>query len=296
MSKVPWALWVCFLGLVIALYAFDRGENGAGVALVYLAALIVLFVGRAAIEMIERSNLSIVLMFALGTIAFTIVIVAVAAVVGLVGGKIGSGGRPWYNRLVDPPLHVFGWMLIYLGGIWIAYALYRHVHPARPILALSPTGIAYHRSWLKDVFVPWHDIQDVGVIDITNGWGQSSPYAVFLVVRADFFERHIAPRLSSLAPPGAKRMFSPKGEAIQMVLSTSDLVVDFKEMQGSIEARWKAFRDRRSSVPPVVGSVGSEIVYGRWSLDGSKQQAACFLAPLVAMVTVLAHAGWVWLR
>lgn len=295
-GKVPWALWVCFVGLVIALHAFDRGANGAGLALVYLAALGVLFVGWAAIEKIERSNISFVLVLALGMVGIVVVIIAVGAVVGLVGGKIGSGSRPWYSRLVNPPLHVFGWMLIYLGGLWITYALYRHIHPARPILALSPSGITYHRSWLKDLFIPWHDIQDVGVIDVKNGWGQSRPYSVFLVVRLAVFERQIAPRLGVLAPPGAKSMFTPHGEAMHVVLSTSELVVDLKVMQASIEARWKAFRDRRSSVPSVIGSVGPYVVYGRWSLDGSKRQVAYFVAPLVAIIAALAHAGWVGLR
>lgn len=296
MGKIPWALWVCLVGFVIVLHAENRGEIGAGVALVYLAALAVLLVGVMAIKKIESLDVNFLISLALALIGVMIVSVLVAVVVGSVGGKTGSGRLPWYSNLVNPPTHVVGWMMIYMGVIWIAFALYRHIRPARPILALSPAGVAYHRSWLKDLLIPWSEIREVGRIDVTNLLGKSHPYAVFVVISRDFFERQVAPKINLLAPPGAENIFAPKGEAIRMVLTTTELIVSIEDMRMSIEARWKAFRDKLTSVPQIGGPVGPSVVYGRWSLAGSWWPTVYLIAPLVGMAVALAHAKGFWPR
>jgi hypothetical protein len=80
-------------------------------------------------------------------------------------------------------------------------------------------------------------------------------------------------------------MFQPKGEMMQVVLNSADMTVKPEDFLGPAEARWKAFRDQ----PGSPSQHGGTIVYGRWSIDGSRWQAVRFLAPLVGMVVVLAY-------
>lgn len=298
MDRVPWALWVCVAGLAIALNAADRGENGPALALVYLAALAVVFAGLVAIELIERSPLPFLAVLPIVLIAMIVVTAAVAAVVGLVGGSIGrSGSRPWHSRLVDPPFNVFGWMLIYLGGGWIAYALLRHVRPARPIIVLSPAGFASHRFWLRDLVIPWSDVQGVGLLETAGTFTPPSPFAVYVVVSRDFHARQIAPKLSRLAAVGAGNLFIDKVEGVQMVLTGPGLAVDLEDLRRPIEARWHAFRaPPPTSGPAPAASPEAPIVYGRWRPDGSWWQTIQLLAPLVALCAVGLHASGMWLR
>jgi hypothetical protein len=294
MDRVPWAMWFCVAGLAVVLHAGSRGVNGAVLAGVYLALLGLAFAGWAATTLIERSDypfyvvLPIVLLIAL-------LVAATIAVFGSVGGHPGIG-RSWWSRLVDPPLHVFGWMLIYLGGGWVIYSLLRHFHPARPIVMLSPAGISFHRSWLRDLFIPWPEIQGVGHLETSNPGSPPStnPNAIMVEIGQDFYERVIAPKRSFPAPPGSEHMFRPKGEMMQMVLNNPELVVDPEDFRMPIEARWKAFRDQSTSVPVSNGQSGTSVVYGRWSIDGTWWQAIRFVAPLVGIAVIVLHARGIW--
>lgn len=298
MDRIPWALWACVAGLAIALNAADRGENGPALALVYLAALAMVFAGLVAIELIERSPLPFLAILPIVFIAVIVVTATVAAVVGLVGGSIGrSGSRPWHSRLVDPPFDVFGWMLIYLGCGWIAYALLRHARPARPIIVLSPAGFAYRRSWLGDLVIPWSDVQGVGLLETAGTFTPPSPFAVYIVVSRDFHARSIVPKLSRLAAIGTGNVLIARGEGVQMVLTGPGLAVDLEDLRGPIEARWHAFRDQPPLADPALAAPPeAPIIYGRWRPDGTWWQAIKLLAPLAALCAVGLHAGGIWPR
>lgn len=93
-----------------------------------------------------------------------------------------------------------------------------------PANLLSPAGIAYHRAWLKNLFIPWQDVQGVGgplEIESASGFPSTSPHALAVVVTQDFYERHIAPKPSFLAPPRFERMFQPKNAMMQVVLTST---------------------------------------------------------------------------
>ncbi|MFX8933952.1 hypothetical protein ABTN02_19930, partial [Acinetobacter baumannii] len=83
--------------------------------------------------------------FLIGLLILIVVTVVIGGVSLAVGGSIGRsymwGGLFW-SSMVNPPPNVFGWMLIYFGLGWIGFALYRHAYVDRPIVTLSPAGIA----------------------------------------------------------------------------------------------------------------------------------------------------------
>jgi hypothetical protein len=292
--RAPWALWSCVAGLAVILHADPRGTNGAALAFVYLALLGLAFAGWAATMLIDRS-LSFLAALAIGLAILLLVGVIIVAVTGTVGGSGYLGMRLW-SRMVDPPLHVFGWMLLYLGAGYIAYAILRHYRPERPILMLTPAGVTFHRPWLREVFIPWPDIHGVGPLEVLSaaGFVSTNPNAIAVTVTNDFYERHIAPKRSFLAPPGSEMMFQPKGTMMQMVLTSSDVVVKPEDYRAPIEARWKAFRASPVSVPQVGSANGPRVTYGRWSVDGSWWQALMFLAPLIGLAAVVLHANGLW--
>lgn len=291
-DRVPWALWLCAGGLAVVLYAGISGVNGALLAFVYLVVLGVAFAGFALTTLIARSGVSFVTDFAVHILIFVVVAAIIAITVAAIGGSArgsaGFGSQRW-GSLVNPPVHVFGWMMIYLGLGWIALAVYRHFHPARPILTLAPAGISFHRSWLPDLFIPWQDIRGVGPFE-PGGRPAANPQVIIVLVAKDFFEHQVAPKRRFFAPPGSEFMFWPEGEMVQVVLNSAEVAVAIADYRIPIETRWRAFRDQPRSAPPPVGPLATSIVYGRWSIDGSRWQRIRFLAPIVAAIAVVVHA------
>ena len=298
-DRVPWALWCCVAGLAIAIHAESRGINGAAVAVVYLALLGLAGAGFALTTLIGRSGISFFVELPIHLLIFIVVAFVIAVVVAALGGSLGNVKVPYYgslrwSSLVNPPTSVFGWMLFYLGLGWTAYAYFRRIYPARPIVMLSRAGIMFHRPWLPNLLIPWQDVHGVGPMHLsdTGGAGATNPNVAVVVVRKEFYDLYIAPKRSFFEPPGTEFMFRSKGELMQMALNSTEVAVGADDYRIPIEARWKAFRDQpESSVPIVDGRPGESIVYGRWSRDGSWWQAVKFLAPLAAMLAVVLHAS-----
>lgn len=287
MDRVPWGLWACVAGVAFVLHAESHGVNGAALATVYVVLLGVAFAGFVLTILIGQSDLPLPLDFLIGLLILLAVTVVIGTVSLAVGGSIvrsgyTRGGLLW-SDIVNPPPNVFGWMLIYLGSGWIAFALYRHAYADRAIITLSPAGIRFHRPWLNGLSIPWQEVQGVGRLEISlaSGVPFTAPSAAVLVGK-DFYVRQIAPKRSFFEPPGADAMFQPKGELMQVVLNSADMTVTPEEFLGPVEARWKAFRDGVS-----LQQDGPPVVYGRWSVDGSRWQAVTFLAPLVGMAVVV---------
>jgi hypothetical protein len=296
MNRVPWAMWACVAGAAVALHAESRGLNGALMAVVYLLLLALVFAGFALTTLLSRSTLSSLTDFVVGTAIYLIVVVIVAVTVTAMGGVLGSA--PYspsliWSSLIKPPMNVAGWMLLYTGLLWIAYAVFRHVRPGRPVVRLSPDGIAYHRPWLRNVLIPWQDVHAVGPVDIsdTHGFPATNPNVIVAAVTAEFYERDIAPKRSFFEPPNTDFMFRPKGALVQMALNSSEVAVKPEDYWIPMEARWLAFRNA-PPVPPAEAPVGSgpNIVHGRWSINGTFRQAIQFLAPAIGMAIVLVHA------
>jgi hypothetical protein len=176
-----------------------------------------------------------------------------------------------------------------MGGVgWIAFALYRHFNPARPILTLSPAGIAYHVPWLKDLVIPWHEVQAVGALERGGGPGiipNRFDDTTVVLISTEFHERNILVRRTLLAGRGWYEMFIPKGSLMQMVLHFGLFSIAPKDIREPAETRWKAFRTER---PFDAGAVPADRrVYGVWSVDGSLWQAVKFLIPLIGIIAIL---------
>ncbi|WP_225188481.1 hypothetical protein [Bradyrhizobium sp. IC3195] len=293
MDRLPWAMWACVAGLAIALHAESRGQNGAVLAVVYVALLGLAFAGYALTSLIGRSGLPLLLELLIGVLVLIIVSGLIGVISVFVGGPsggssyVGTMRSHYWTHLVNPSLNVFGWMLLYLGFGWIAFSAYRHFYADRAVVSMSSAGIHFHRPWLKGLFIPWQEVRGVGhlVVPGISGVPYVSPYAAAVTVGQNFYEQHIAPKRSFFSPPGAEAMFQPKGEAIQVVLSSADMAVKAEDFLGPAEARWKTFRDQPASPPQRGGTV----FYGRWSIDGSRWQAVQFLAPLVGLAVVMLY-------
>jgi len=293
MDRVPWAMWACVAGLAIALHAESRGQNGAALAAVYLALLGLAFAGYALTTLIGRSGLPLLLELLIGVLVLIIVSALIGAISLMVGGSsgrssyVGTTHSLYWSHLVNPSLNVFGWMLLYLGLGWIAFSFYRHFHADRAVVSMSSAGIRFHRPWLRGLFIPWQEVRGVGHLEVPgiSGVPFVSPYSAAVMVGQEFYERHIARKRSFFAPPGAEAMFRPKGEMMQVVLNSADMTVKPADFLVPAEARWKAFGNQ----PGPSSRHGGTIVYGRWSIDGSRWQAVQFIAPLVGMVVVMLY-------
>lgn len=292
MDHIPWALWTSLLGLAVVLYTEGAHAKDAALAVVYLALLALAFAGWVAASVIEdRSGLPVIVTLPIGVVIFILVAAIIGVVAGSTGDPQGATGRGRWSSLVDPPITVFGWMMIEAGIGWIAFAVFRHVRPGRPIVMLSPDGLSLHRFWLRNVFIPWREVQGVGPVRIENSGG-GRPHvdknAIGVSVSPAFFASRVRPRLTQLAPPYSEFMFREIDRVVQVVLAARDLTVAPKDFLEPIEARWKAFRDRAE---PTAGSSAPPLAHGRWEPEVSAWQVARHLLPILCMIAVAFHAA-----
>lgn len=62
-------------------------------------------------------------------------------------------------------------LVLATGGAAIGVALWTRTNSGKPIYTLSPAGIYYRIPWIKEFFIPWHEIQSVDTINIiTPPW------------------------------------------------------------------------------------------------------------------------------
>ncbi|MBR1211900.1 hypothetical protein [Bradyrhizobium sp. JYMT SZCCT0180] len=305
MARMPLALLFCLTGLAFVVYVEPR-PPGAGVPTVFgllMAAAAVVALAIYAFErMFEGRTMATRLL------AAALVVLAVMVLVWNVPADFFHPGL--WTKL---PTNLFGWMLI-AGGIgWITHALYRHLRPARPVLMLSPAGIAFHATWLRDLFIPWHEVRGVEALETMPASGIPYRYQdlTVVVISQEFYEAHILPKRGFMMGPGRElaewlvdryhhggwdQVFwpkespkeSPKGSSMQMVLHHELFSIPPKQVREPVEARWKAFRNERPSSLPVARPIpGSREIYGAWSIDGSLWQAITFLVPLIGIIAIL---------
>lgn len=138
-----------------------------------------------------------------------------------------------------------------MGGVgWIAFALYRHFNPARPILTLSPAGISYHVPWLKDLTIPWHEIQAVDALERGGGPGiipNRFDDTTVVLISTEFDERNILVRRTLLAGRGWYEMFIPKGSLMQMVLHFGLFSIPPQDIREPAEIKWEGVPGRAAA-------------------------------------------------
>lgn len=289
-EQIPLALWFVVAGLAVVLNVDGSAGASAATALVYLVLLSVAFAGWAATKIADRTY-GFLTSSILGFVIALAVVVVIAGVAGTVG-RGPPGSAMWWSRLVDPPLDVFGWMLMYLGTAFMIFAIYRHAYPGAPAITLSPDGVSIHRSWLKDVSIPWTEIVRAGPLDMA-GDGQPArinPYDTVAVVAQEYYARAIAPKRSFFAPHGAESMFRLKDGQVQVLLNSPDVLVAPEQLQKPLDARWRAFHAADPARGVIAPSTTGPVVLGRWSFDGGLWQTAKWAAPCIGLAIVLAHA------
>lgn len=295
MNRLPKALLGCFAGL--ALVAFiDPRPPGIG-TFVLLALLMVFgFLSALASAALDR-------LFDGNPLWLALLVLAVAIVI-LVGLGLAAGLPIGSRRSGSPPLHVLGWIAVFLGLGWISYALGRHYYPARPALMLSTAGIAYQAAHLKSVLIPWHEIERIGPLEVgrQTGFPNRYPDVTTITLDTEFYERSILPRKRFAPGGGWDAMFYPEDKVTQMALPHPIWFgIDAKDIREPVEARWKAFKDRHdvsTSVPrtKVEPARGTPIVYGVWKVDGSAWQTIKFFVPLAGVLGLFGALIVYWLR
>lgn len=278
-ERVPLALLACMVGLFFVVYV-DPRPAGPGILRAFIALAVVSIIGMLAHFLLEQLLEGTP---AVQSAAGAIIVIALAVLFwNSPSGSFLSRGT---SRI---PGAVIGWLFV-IGGVgWIAFALYRHFRPARPILTLSPEGISYYISGLNLV-IPWHEVQAVAALERGGGPGvipNRFEDTTVLVVSTEFYERNILPQRTFLAGGGWHEMFIPKGSSMQMVLHSGLFSIPPKDIREPVDVRWKAFRTER---PRDAGAApAGRQVYGAWSIDGSLWQTTKFLVPLIGIVWCLA--------
>jgi hypothetical protein len=293
MGWVPFALLGCCVGLIFLLYMDPPPTTRA------LVFPIIALAGAIALGI-----LCLILLDYVGRVAPIVIILIVVALV-IAGFFTGFTGRPRARM----PHAMLGLLMLAMAAGWIAYALYRHLVPAKPWLQLSPSGIALRMT--ASALIPWHQVKGVE----NRFYFGESPYhfaeVTTVLISREFYERHILPQRTFMRERFWDNMFRPRrgraieeagdpGALIQIALSHMLFHVEAKDIREPIAARWEAFRDRRGSVPPT-GAVTAPAtkaapsrVYGRWSWKLSPWRAVLFVVPLAGLLAIVTNLLGIW--
>ncbi|CAN7645145.1 hypothetical protein LJR090_005687 [Bosea sp. LjRoot90] len=156
----------------------------------------------------------------------------------------------------------------------VAVALRARYRPGKPLFALSPAGIDYRIPWVKQVLIPWHEVQAVEAADIvTKLFNPMSLFAsgptllyrtslhpdvTVIVVSRQFYETVLHVNSFLLRGPGWNGNFIPYGETVQVALHHELVAADRQQLRQAVRSRWLAFRDQTATgqvatTVPVTG-------------------------------------------
>ena len=162
-----------------------------------------------------------------------------------------------------------------VGGALVGLTLWRRWNPGKPLFTLSPAGIHYRIPMVKEILIPWQEIQGVDTIDVEAGYWSILWFTQFptpryntwvardvtvILLPKPFYDQRIFVDSPFLRGPGWKANFIPKGALVQVALHHELVSVDPRALREAVEARWLAFRERpavapaRTSVPDVMAA------------------------------------------
>lgn len=195
----------------------------------------------------------------------------------------------------DPFFHTMGWIFVIFSLGYIAIAILKQVRPGTPVLKLVPTGLVFNYSWLKDLRIPWYEVEHVGLLEhiLPGGIVSRFPNNPVVVVSREFYERHILPRRTFLSGNHWTGLFQPKGTQMQILLPWPWFALPMTEVSAAVDARWKAFREQPdaqappATAPPLRASAWSPAALTRW-------RKVAFGLPAASLLIMLAHfaGGW----
>lgn len=213
----------------------------------------------------------------------------------LIYGLVDLDREPWT---------IIGIVLCWvLGAVLVGFTLWRRSNPGRPLFTLSPAGIHYRIPLVKEVLIPWREIQAIGTIDVEATYWSFFQFGHFatrhllllrdvtvVVLSKPFYDQRLFVDSALLRGPGWSANFIPKGAQVQMALHHELVSVDPRALREAVEARWLAFRDTpaaepaRTSVPSVGSSIGSSATASPSHASAPKPAAAPVAKPdVVAM-------------
>lgn len=217
-----------------------------------------------------------------------------------------------------------------VGVALVGLALWRRWNSGKPLFTLSPAGIHYRVPMVKEVLIPWQEIQGVDTIEIEAGyWSMRSALSpipsyntwvvrdvTVILLPKPFYDRRIFVDSFLLRGPGWNANFIVKGALVQMALHHELVSVEPRPLREAVEARWLAFRDRpaaalaRTSVPGVMApargsntSVGAlshaaptsgTVAMGDDPKAMSPWEVTKVIVPLIGIAVVLANLIGLW--
>ncbi len=197
-----------------------------------------------------------------------------------------------------------------LGSGVIGQALWTRVNPGKPLFALSPEGVHYRIPWVKEVLVPWHEIEGVDTIDVSAGsgvflWSGGVPVPSYttaiyrnvtvLLVSKRFYDTRIHVGSVFLRGPGWSANFVPKGSRVQIALHHELVSVEARALRDAVEARWRAFRDPPAPEPPRTSAPVSHVVaMGASPKLISGWDAVQITVLLIGIAAALANLAGLW--
>ncbi|KRR05320.1 hypothetical protein CQ12_19845 [Bradyrhizobium jicamae] len=184
------------------------------------------------------------------------------------------------------PWTIIGIVLCWVFGAGlVALTLWRRSNPGKPLFTLSPAGIRYRIPFVKEVLIPWREIQAIGTIDVEATYWSFFQFGQFatrhllllrdvtvVVLSKPFYDQRLFVDSAFLRGPGWSANFIPRGAQVQMALHHELVSVEPRALREAVEARWLAFRDTpaaepaRTSVPSVGSNVGSSATASRSNL------------------------------
>lgn len=199
------------------------------------------------------------------------------------GGSLYPGRSP--GRI-----ETAGGVLVFAGLGYIAYALYRHWSPGEPILMLSPAGVRIHYFWLRDIEIPWSQIE---AIEQRKAFASplmwSTIDASALKVSRTTFDRLIEAKRNFLADPHWRHMFVIGEETALIILHPGNFALKSEDIGAPLLARWNAFH-AATPVPFDAVPAAEPVVLGLWRDERSWAQALMFGVPLAAVLALFLYA------
>jgi hypothetical protein len=201
------------------------------------------------------------------------------------------------------PWTIIGIVLCWVtGAALVGLTLWRRSNPGKPLFTLAPDGIHYRIPLVKQVLIPWHEIQSVDTIDVEAGywsifWAAQNPSLMYntfvvrnvtvLLLPRPFYDKWIHVDSFFLRGPAWKANFIPKGSLMQMALHHEFVSVEPRALREAVEARWLAFRKRPAVAPArtSVPSVGPGVTAAAGHSNASKS-AAVYAAPKTDVVAM----------
>lgn len=197
-------------------------------------------------------------------------------------------------------------IILATGCAVTAVALWSRSNHGQPVFTLSPEGILYRVPWVKEVLVPWQEIQGVASQDIVS-WIWSplwllvnypTPHRRLAIHRdvtvvrlsKEFYDRHIHVNSLLLRGPGWKATFLPDGSHFLMALHHDLVAVEPQALRDAVEARWHAFRDHPSAMRPAT----KVVALGANPRSLSNWEAIKIAASVFGIAVMLANFAGLW--